>query len=70
MLLNALEHQFGLAGTVLKWFSSYLIGRVQAIKIGKAVSDFIELVFGVPQGSVLGPILFTLYTAPLGVIIM
>ena len=69
ILLSALQHQFGLAGTVLKWFVSYLTSRVQAIKIGQAVSEFIELVFGVPQGSVLGPVLFTLYTASLGAII-
>ena len=69
VLLDALEHQFGLAGRVLSWFGSYLTNRVQAVKIGQAVSSFIELVFGVPQGSVLGPVLFTLYTASLGAII-
>ena len=69
VLLDALEHQFGLTGRVLRWFASYLCGRVQAVKIGEAVSRFIELVFGVPQGSVLGPILFTLYTSSLGAII-
>ena len=69
VLLDALEHQFGLVGTVLRWFGSYLRGRVQAVKIGRAVSDFIELAFGVPQGSVLGPVLFTLYTSSLGAII-
>ena len=62
VLLDALEHQFGLAGRVLRWFASYLRGRMQAVKIGEAVSQFIELLFGVPQGSVLGPVLFTLYT--------
>ena len=54
---------------MLSWFASYLCGRVQAIKIGQAISQFIELTFGVPQGSVLGPILFTLYTSSLGPII-
>ena len=69
VLLRALQYQFGLVGRVLSWFASYLCGRVQAIKIGQAISQFIELTFGVPQGSVLGPILFTLYTSSLGPII-
>ena len=69
VLLRALEHQFGFTGRVLTWFASYLCGRVQAIKIGQAISQFIELTFGVPQGSVLGPVLFTLYTSSLGPII-
>ena len=68
-LLNALQSQCGITGTVLKWFTSYLADRLQAVRIGEAISDFVRLVFGVPQGSVLGPILFTLYTSPLGVIV-
>ena len=68
-LLHALERQCGIVGTALKWFSSYLSDRLLAVKIGQSISDFIKVVFGVPQGSVLGPILFTLLTAPLGAII-
>ena len=69
VLLHALESQCGITGTVLRWFTSYLCDREQAVKIGQTVSDFLSVVFGVPQGSVLGPILFTLYTSPLGNII-
>ena len=69
VLLKALETQCGIVGTVLKWFASYLSNRRQAVKIGAAISSFVSLAFGVPQGSVLGPILFTLYTTPLGEII-
>ena len=68
-LLLSLEKHCGITGTVLKWFASYLSDRLQAVKVGNAISDFIKLIFGVPQGSVLGPILFTLLTAPLGAII-
>ena len=69
VLLQALESQCGITGTVLRWFTSYLCDREQAVKIGQTVSDFLSVVFGVPQGSVLGPIIFTLYTSPLGNII-
>ena len=68
-LLEALQSQCGITGTVLKWFASYLSDRSQAVRIGAAFSAFVGLVFGVPQGSVLGPILFTLYTSPLGAIV-
>ena len=68
-LLNCLKSWFGVSGTALKWFTSYLSRRFQAIKIGSTLSDLHELLFGVPQGSVLGPLLFSLYTTPLSKVI-
>ena len=54
---------------LLKWFLSYLKGRVQSVQIGSIFSREQNLLFGVPQGSLLGPVLFTIYTTPLGRII-
>ena len=68
-LLNCLKSWFGVSGTALKWFTSYLSHRFQAIKIGSTLSDLHELLFGVPQDSVLGPLLFSLYTTPLSKVI-
>jgi hypothetical protein len=69
ILLQRLEHTLGISGNVLKWFSSYLQGRTSAISIGDKMSDPSKCKYGVPQGSVLGPILFTIYTMPLAHII-
>ena len=52
----------------LQRFESYLTGRKQAITVSKTSSSECDLIHGVPQGSVLGPILFTCYTTPLGAI--
>ena len=68
-LLNSLNSWFGVSGVVLDWFKSYLSDRVQCIKIGSILSDAKKLLYGVPQGSVLGPILFSLYTTPLSKVI-
>jgi hypothetical protein len=64
-----LRAEFGFQGTVLKWFNSYLADRTLSVKIDDDQSDRLSLEFGVPQGSVLGPVLFTLYTTPLSDII-
>ena len=66
---NRLAEWYGVSGMALAWFKSYLCGRHQKNKIDKSFSDSSLLEHGVPQGSVLGPLLFSLYTAPLSTII-
>ena len=64
-LLNTLR-DLGIRGRALEWFSSYLCDRNQVVSIGQDMSTSQKLVCGVPQGSVLGPVLFTVYTGSLG----
>ena len=71
ILLNWLENHFGIKGMALQWIESYLPNSSQTVVIGDknttdAKSESISLNCGVPQGSVLELILFTLYTCPLG----
>ena len=65
ILIKRLECSFGVKGTALKWFASYLKNRTQSVKVSGFQSEKGFLQFGVPQGSVLGPVLFTMYTQPL-----
>ena len=68
-LLRVLQHRIGLGGTALMWFESYLRERTQAVVIRDSTAPSIEVQQGVPQGSVLRPILFTIYTLALGDIV-
>ena len=69
ILLDRLKYDFGFDGIVLNWFTSYLTNRTQSVSVKNSLSSKKLLSFGVPQGSVLGPILYSLYTTPLGSII-
>ena len=60
ILLHKLDH-YGFRGVINKWFSSYLEGRTQTTQIGSFISKRKNTTCGVPQGSVLGPLLFLIY---------
>ena len=59
-LLYKLEH-YGVRGGTLDWFRDYLMTRTQRVHFGKDLSSSQAIQFGIPQGSILGPLLFVLY---------
>ena len=61
VLLNKLNKDFGISGSVLEWIKSYLSNRTFAVRISNIEGQPVILIFGVPQGSILGPLLFVLY---------
>lgn len=63
--LEILHDDIGVEGVALKWFESFLIGRTQKVKIGNSYSNETHLRYGAPQGSVLAPRLFNIYTRSL-----
>ena len=65
ILLARLQSHFGICDSSLSWFESYLSGRTQFVSINGSNSSDIPVQHGVPQGSCLGPLLFTLYTSPI-----
>ncbi len=69
ILLDFLKDNIGLDGPVLQLIASYLQGRTQCVSVAGKTSEFTGLQYGVPQGSVLGPIMFCIYTTALGAIL-
>ena len=69
ILLTRLQQRYGIDGVALRWMRSYLSERTQSVVINRVSSNETTLISGVPQGSVLGPILFSLYVQPIGDII-
>ena len=65
ILLTRLHYKYSISGIALEWFRSYLTNRSQFALIEGCRSQSREFKCGVPQGSVLGPIQYVLYTAPL-----
>ena len=65
ILITSLSSWFGIHGSVLSWFKSYLSSRCFRVKCETDLSSWHTSSCGVPQGSVLGPLLFVMYTTPL-----
>lgn len=66
ILIQRLEHSYGISGQALMWIQSYLQNRKQRVVVGSAISNDKQLTFGVPQGSVLGPKFYCMFAKPIG----
>ena len=69
VLLSRMESTLGIIGPALEWFRSYLGDRTLRVLIDDSFSTSQEILWSVPQGSVLGPLLFLIYLLPLGILI-
>ena len=69
ILFSRMENTLGITGQALAWFKSYLSGQILHIKIDESFSELQDILWSVPQGSVLGKLLFLIYLLPLGKLI-
>ena len=69
IILTRLQHSFGVTAEALDWMRSYISGKTQCVSVGPTTSFNARLCCGVPQGSVLGPKVYYIYTKPVGDIV-
>ena len=69
VLFSRMESTLGITGPALEWFRSYLGDRTLRVQIDDSFSTSQEILWSVPQGSVLGPLLFLIYLLHLGILI-